>query len=106
MNPLATLGDAVTGGVHPHGSLGPAPSPGTIIGGSPHVFCGGRAVARDGDPGHSPACCGGVGVIVVRAAQQKVFVDGRPAVAVGAPSVHCGVAPGRVASGNVKVFVP
>ncbi len=108
MKPLAAVGDSISGGDHCHGhDHGPRPTPGTVVRGSDKVFVGGRAAARDGDPGFSPACCAGIGEIELEASQSKVFIEGRAAVGVGSPTKHCKVGPGKVAAAaNTKIFIP
>jgi uncharacterized Zn-binding protein involved in type VI secretion len=104
---LARLGDLIVGGAHCHGhSHGPLPTPGRITEGSNKVFAEGRPVARTGDKGHSPLCCGGIGKIVIQQSQSKVFVQGKPAASLGTPTIHCDMAPGNVQTGCQKVFVP
>jgi uncharacterized Zn-binding protein involved in type VI secretion len=104
---IARLGDPITGGVHCHGHPhAPPASPGTIVEGATKVFVEGRPAARSGDRGYSPACCGGVGEIVCLQSQAKVFVEGQPAASAGTPTLHCGMGPGQVQLGSLKVHVP
>lgn len=108
MKPLARENDVVIGGLHCHGghSHGPLPTPGRIVEGSARVFAHGRPVARLGDRGHSDLCCAGIGEIILQKSQETVFVEGRPAVSIDTPTLHCGCAPGRVATGNQAVRIP
>ena len=106
MKSLARLGDPIIGGAHCHGhDHGPQPSPGKIIQGSDKVFIEGLPAARDGDQGYSPVCCGGIGKIVIQAQPGKVFIDGKPAAAVGTRTMHCGMAPGNIQAGSSKVMI-
>ena len=104
---MSRVGDAIQGGLHCHGhDHGPQPSPGCVTQGSSRVFVRGLPAARDMDEGHSPACCGGVGRIVLGAAQALVFIEGRGAIGRGAPTVHCEMAPGVVQGGCDDVRIP
>lgn len=107
MPPIARLGDSAQGGLHCHGghSHPPLPTPGQIREGSGKVFAFGRPVARAGDEGYSPLCCIGLGKIVIQQNQTKVFADGKPVAILGTPTVHCGMAPGRIATGERRVNV-
>jgi len=107
MPPVARVGDRVTGGPHCHGhDHGPQPSPGRIVQGASRVFVEGKPVARWGDLGHSPLCCGGVGRIELQPPARNVFVEGKPVAALGDPTLHCGIAPGAIATGSGRVFCP
>jgi uncharacterized Zn-binding protein involved in type VI secretion len=81
------------------------PSPGTIVQGASKVFIEGMAAAREGDQGHSPVCCAGIGKIVLEKSQDKVFIEGKAAATIGTPTVHCDMAPGVVQGGSAKVVV-
>jgi uncharacterized Zn-binding protein involved in type VI secretion len=106
MSAVARRGDLIVGGAHCHGHPhGPLPSPGRIREGSSRVFAEGLPVARAGDRGHSPVCCGGIGDILIQVRHTKVFVDGLPVAVVGSPTLHCGMAPGVVQTGSRKVSV-
>ena len=106
MPALARFGDLVDGGAHCHGhSHGPSPTPGRIIRAATKVFADGRPVARTGDEGYSPVCCGHIGRITIQQSQSVVFVEGRPAATVGTPTLHCDMAPGAIKTGSSKVFV-
>ena len=103
---ISRSGDLVTGGAHCHGhDHGPQPSPGRIREGSPKVFANGRPVARDGDQGYSPKCCGGVGKIILHAGQSRVFADGKPVVKEGDTTMHCDMAPGVVSTSSRNVLL-
>lgn len=107
MTPIARVGDLVQGGAHCHGhSHAPVLTPGLIIRGATKVFAGGMPVARTGDEGHSPSCCGGIGKIVLQQSQSKVFAEGQPVVGIGTPTLHCGMAPGSIENGYMKVLIP
>ncbi len=106
MKPLARIGDLVTGGIHCHGhDHGPRATPGRIREGASRVFASGRPAARAGDEAYSPQCCAGIGRIVLLQSQAKVYIEGKPAASVGTPTIHCDTAPGRVATGDAKVFI-
>jgi uncharacterized Zn-binding protein involved in type VI secretion len=109
MRPLARLGDDVVGGVHCHGHPGglvPIPTPGQITQGSSKVFADGKPVARAQDQGRSNLCCAGIGTIVLMTPPGKVFIDGRPAAAVGDTTMHCGMSNGSIAGGSSKISIP
>lgn len=107
MAAAARRGDAISGGIHCHGhDHGPRPTPGRIRDGARRVFFGGVPAARAGDHGFSSRCCAGVGDIVILPAQQKVFIERAPAARCGSPTLHCGMAPGRVAGGYRKIHLP
>ena len=104
MPPLARRGDLVIGGVHKHEcDHDPRETRGRIVEGATKVFADGRPVARAGDRGYSPLCCEHFGEISILPCPGRVFIEGRPAVAVGNPTLHCGKSPGVVASGSSKV---
>lgn len=110
MRGIARVGDNIMGGVHCHGHPGvglvPIPTPGQIKQGSSKVFADGKPVARAQDQGHSDLCCAGIGTIVLMSPPGKVFIDGRPAAAMGDTTMHCGMAPGSIAVGSMKVSIP
>ncbi len=107
MRPIAAVDDQISGGIHCHGGHDhpPPPTPGTIVTGSSKVFVRGRPIARVGDKGHSSLCCIGIGEIVLLQDQGKVYVDGQPAVGLGSPTQHCGMAPGQIVSGEPGVRI-
>ena len=106
MKPLARVGDPVSGGLHCHGhDHGLLPSPGTIGSGSSKVFADRMPAARGGDSGGWGACCGGVATIQLLPQPGKVFIEGRPAVPLGNPTLHCGMGSGQVTGGSSKVSV-
>ncbi len=108
MRGIARRGDRIEGGVHCHGghSHPPPASPGRIVGGARKVFVNGRPAARAGDSGYSPLCCAGIGRISIREDQMLVWIEGKPAAGVGTPTMHCDVAPGRIATGSTEVRMP
>lgn len=103
MTAAARRGDFIVDGYHCHGHThGPQPSPGRIITGATKVFIDGRAAARTGDCGYSAVCCGGVGQIVIMPSGSNVIIEGKPAARVDTPTLHCGMAPGKIKTGSRK----
>ena len=101
---MARVGDAVSGGLHCHGhDHGLLPSPGTIGSGSSKVFVESQPAARGGDHGGWGACCGGVVDILLLPQPGKVFIEGKPAVALGNPTLHCSMGSGSVSGASAKV---
>jgi uncharacterized Zn-binding protein involved in type VI secretion len=106
MKGLARKGDKVDGGAHCHGhSHGLQPAGGDLIQGSGKVFVEGKPVARNGDLGFSPTCCGQIGRIEVKATPSKLWVDGKPVAVKGTLTTHCNMAPGFISGGSTKVFL-
>lgn len=98
---FAHLGHRASAPADAHGCPAcPHPTAGPIVQGSPTVLIDGFPAARAGDAGVHAACCGGNFFRIAGGNNDGVLIDGRPAVIVGARTLHCG-GEGRIIEGSL-----